>query len=128
MMTLGTRLGTLLALCSLLFALGLRTPHPTSAGRGSSKPIPTSTSGPGGGGGGATPSISFSPTALNFGSQANGTTSAAQTVTATNTGTANLFFNNVAESGSFGLDYTIVDDGCIGLTLTPGQSCQTSVT
>jgi hypothetical protein len=70
----------------------------------------------------------LSPTALNFGSQANGTTSAAQTITATNTGTANLFFNNVAESGSFGLDYTIVNDGCIGLTLTPGQSCQTSVT
>lgn len=75
-----------------------------------------------------TPSISLSPTSLDFGSQANGTTSAAQTITATNTGTANLFFNNVAESGSFNLDYTIVDDGCIGLTLTPGQSCQTSVT
>jgi hypothetical protein len=39
-----------------------------------------------------------------------------------------VFFNNVAESGSFNLDYTIVNDGCIGLTLTPGQSCQTSVT
>jgi len=128
-MTLGTRLGTLLALCSLLFALGLRTPHPTSAGHGSSKPTPTptSTSGPGGGGG-ATPSIALSPTSLNFGSQANGTTSAAQTITATNTGTADLFFNNVTESGSFGLDYTIVNDGCIGLTITPGQSCQTSVT
>lgn len=37
-------------------------------------------------------------------------------------------FSNVAESGSFNLDYTIVNDGCIGLTLTPGQSCQTSVT
>jgi Abnormal spindle-like microcephaly-assoc'd, ASPM-SPD-2-Hydin len=72
--------------------------------------------------------LTLTPTSLNFGSQANGTTSAAQTITATNTGTANLFFNNVAESGSFNLDYTIVNDGCIGLTLTPGQSCQTSVT
>jgi len=72
--------------------------------------------------------LTLSPTSLNFGSQANGTTSAAQTITATNTGTANVFFNNVAESGSFNLDYTIVNDGCIGLTLTPGQSCQTSVT
>ena len=70
----------------------------------------------------------MSPASLNFGLQASGTTSAAQTITATNTGTANVFFNNVAESGSFGLDYTIVNDGCIGLTLTPGQSCQTSVT
>jgi hypothetical protein len=84
--------------------------------------------GGGGGGGSGTPSISLSPASLNFGSQASGTTSAAQTITATNTGTANLFFNNVAESGSFNLDYTIVNDGCIGLTLTPGQSCQTSVT
>lgn len=87
----------------------------------------------GSGGGGSsgtagTPAISLSPASLNFGSQANGTTSAAQTITATNTGTANLFFNNVAESGSFNLDYTIVDDGCVGLTLAPGQSCQTSVT
>jgi hypothetical protein len=80
------------------------------------------------GGGSSAPAISLSPTSLNFGSQANGTTSAAQTITATNTGTANLFFNNVAESGSFNLDYTIVNDGCIGLTLMPGQSCQTSVT
>ena len=77
---------------------------------------------------GASSTITFSPTSLAFGSQASGTTSAAQTITTTNTGTANLFFNNVAESGSFGLDYTIVNDGCIGLTLTPGQSCQTSVT
>lgn len=84
--------------------------------------------GGGGGGGGSAPAISLSPTSLSFGSQANGTTSAAQTITATNTGTANLFFSNVAESGSFNLDYTIVNDGCIGLTLTPGQSCQTSVT
>jgi Abnormal spindle-like microcephaly-assoc'd, ASPM-SPD-2-Hydin len=101
--------------------------------------IPTLALGHGGGGGGGGhtttttttsggASISLSPTSLNFGSQANGTTSAAQTIMATNTGTANLFFNNVAESGSFGLDYTIGNDGCIGLTLPPGQSCQISVT
>jgi hypothetical protein len=91
-------------------------------------PAPAFAHGGGGGGGGSAPAISLSPTSLSFGSQANGTTSAAQTITATNTGTANLFFSNVAESGSFNLDYTIVNDGCIGLTLTPGQSCQTSVT
>ena len=147
-MTLGTRFGTLLALYALLLALGFGAPHAVSAHSGSrtSTPTPTSTSRssptptatpkatatptptPTSGSGGGTAPISFSPTSLNFGSQANGTTSAAQTITATNTGTANVFFNNVAESGSFGLDYTIVNDGCIGLTLTPGQSCQTSVT
>jgi hypothetical protein len=92
--------------------------------------------GSGGGGGGSgggggttgTPAISLTPTSIDFGSEANGTTSAAQTIVTTNIGTANLFFNDVSESGAFGLDYTIVDDGCIGLTLAPGQSCQTSVT
>ena len=107
------RLTAVAAASSVLFILGLGLPAPAFAH---------------GGGGGSAPALSLSPTSLNFGSQANGTTSAAQTITATNTGTANLFFNNVAESGSFGLDYTIVNDGCIGLTLTPGQSCQTSVT
>jgi hypothetical protein len=144
------RLAPVLSICSLLLVLGLGAPHAVSAHSGfrtstptptttpkstptpsatpkataAATPTPTSTSGSGGG----TAPISFSPASLNFGSQANGTTSAAQTITATNTGTANLFFNNVAESGSFGLDYTIVNDGCIGLTLAPGQSCQTSVT
>lgn len=95
------------------------TPTATTQTTATATPNPTSSSGP---------AISLSPASLNFGLQASGTTSAAQTITATNTGTANVFFNNVAESGSFGLDYTIVNDGCIGLTLTPGQSCQTSVT
>jgi hypothetical protein len=107
-------------------AIPRTTPTPTATAKATAIPTPTPTSTSGSGGG--TAPISFSPTSLNFGSQASGTTSAAQTITTTNTGTANLFFNNVAESGSFGLDYTIVNDGCIGLTLTPGQSCQTSVT
>ena len=97
-------------------------PPPTATPSTLPPPTPTATALSG------TSPILFSPTSLNFGSQANGTTSAAQTITTTNTGTATLFFNNVAESGSFNLDYTIVNDGCIGLTLTPGQSCQTSVT
>lgn len=74
-----------------------------------------------------TPAISLSPTSLTFASQNTGTTSAAQTITATNTGTANLFFNGVQEGGD-ALDFTIVDDGCPGLTLAPGQSCATSIT
>ncbi len=107
----GTRRGRLLLLLSLL----VTSVAVVALGAGSAQAA-------------GTPAVSLSPTSLDFGSQANGTTSAAQTITATNTGTANLFFNNVAESGSFNLDYTIVNDGCIGLTLTPGQSCQTSVT
>jgi Abnormal spindle-like microcephaly-assoc'd, ASPM-SPD-2-Hydin/Putative Ig domain len=77
--------------------------------------------------GAGTPALSLSPTSLTFASQATGTTSPAQTITATNTGTASLFFNNVSTSGE-SLDFTIVDDQCIGTTLSPGSSCTISVT
>jgi hypothetical protein len=121
------------ATCQVTVSDGTSSAQATLSGCTPTAPTPTSTSAPAP----STPTatspptsltVAFTPTSLDFGSQVNGTTSAAQTITATNTGTANLFFNNVAESGSFGLDYTIVNDGCIGLTLTPGQSCQTSVT
>jgi len=75
----------------------------------------------------STPALTLSPTSLTFASQATGTTSSAQTITATNTGTASLFFNNVATSGNT-LDFTLVDDQCIGTTLAPGASCTVSVT
>jgi len=74
------------------------------------------------------PAVSLSPTSLTFASQNTGTTSAAQTITATNTGTASLFFNNVAIGGADPLDFTIVDDQCIGTTLAVGASCTVSVT
>jgi hypothetical protein len=73
------------------------------------------------------PAVSFSPSSLTFAAQDTGTTSAPQTITATNTGSASLFFNNVATSGD-SLDFTIVDDNCIGTTLQPGASCTISVT
>src|SRR5262245_34690765 len=84
----------------------------------------------GGGGGSATgsPGLSPSPAALTGAAQDKGTTSTAQTVTATNTGTASLFFNNVAIGGANGLDFTIVDDQCIGTTLAVGATCTISVT
>jgi hypothetical protein len=82
----------------------------------------------GGGGGGGTSTLSFSPNLLNFGSQANGTTSAPQTITATNTGSSSVFFNNVDQTGQFAIDYTIGVDNCIGSTLAPGASCQIQVT
>jgi hypothetical protein len=72
--------------------------------------------------------LTLSPTSLTFGSQDKGTTSAAQMVTATNSGSGSLFFNNVAIGGADGLDFTIVDDQCIGTTLSAGASCTISVT
>src|SRR5689334_16577702 len=74
------------------------------------------------------PALKISPASLSFASENTGTTSAAQTVTATDTGNASLFFNNVAIGGSDPLDFTIVDDQCIGSTLAPGASCTISVT
>lgn len=74
------------------------------------------------------PAVSLSPTSLTFASQSTGTTSAPQTITATNAGTASLFFNNVAIGGADPLDFTIVDNQCIGTTLAVGASCTVSVT
>jgi hypothetical protein len=73
------------------------------------------------------PAVSLSPASLTFPSQDVGTTSAAQTITATNSGDQNLFFNNVATTGNT-LDFTIGTDDCIGTTLAPGASCSISVT
>jgi hypothetical protein len=71
------------------------------------------------------PAVTFTPTSLTFGSQAVGTTSAPQSVTLTNSGTANLFINGVSLSQA-GLDFN-TDEACAGLTLTPGASCTMSV-
>jgi hypothetical protein len=70
------------------------------------------------------PAVTFSPTSLTFGSQAIGTTSAPQSITVTNSGTANVFINSAA---THSLDFTEVDDGCSGLTLAPGTSCSVSI-
>lgn len=97
-------------------------------------PAASGSHGGGGGGGGGVgggtgaPALSLSPSALTFAAQDKGTTSAAQTVTARNTGTAALFFNNVAIGGANPLDFTIGDDGCIGMTLAVGATCTISVT
>jgi hypothetical protein len=73
----------------------------------------------------AAPAVTFTPTSLTFGSQAVGTTSAPQSVTLTNSGTANLFINGVSISQT-GLDYN-TDEACAGLTLAPGANCTMSV-
>src|SRR5512142_1724103 len=74
------------------------------------------------------PAATFTPTSLTYASQAIGTTSPAQSVTVANTGTASLFINGAAIRGGDPLDFTVVDDGCSGLTLTPSGSCVMSIT
>jgi hypothetical protein len=87
------------------------------SGSGTTPPPPSSSA----------PAVTFTPTSLTFGAQAIGTSSAAQSVTVANTGNAPLFINSAATRGANPLDFTEVSDGCSGLTLAAGNSCNVSV-
>jgi hypothetical protein len=78
--------------------------------------------GGGGGGGGGIPSLSASPASLSFGSEAVGTTSAAQSVTITNSGSAAASISSVSASGPFAPTSTC------GTSLAAGGTCTVSVT
>jgi hypothetical protein len=86
----------------------------------------------GGGGGGTTPAppptgtpaVSISPSTVAFGAQELGTTSAAQTITITDTGTAPVFFNGTPQQG---LDFNRTSDDCVGVQIAPGASCAMTV-
>ena len=89
--------------------------------------------GRGSGGGGGTPAppagapaVTLTPASLTFAAQAIGTTSAPQSITVTNSGSASLFINSAAVPNT--LDFTEVNDGCSGLTLAPGASCGVAIT
>src|SRR3954469_25551993 len=69
--------------------------------------------------------VTFSPSSLTFAAQNVGTTSASQTVTATNTSGSSFLVNSAAVHS---LDYTVVDDQCSGLTIANGASCAVSIT
>jgi hypothetical protein len=71
------------------------------------------------------PAVSLSPTSLTFDAQELGTRSAPQFVSVANTGTASLFINSAAVPNT--LDFTVVGDGCSGLTLAVGTSCTMSI-
>jgi hypothetical protein len=75
------------------------------------------------------PTFTLSPGALAFGDQARNTTSAAQTITVSNTGAAPLRINNIrrigANPGQFAHTHTC---GAFPATLAPGASCTVSVT
>ena len=69
------------------------------------------------------PALSLSPTSLNFAAQTPGTTSAPQTVTVTNSGSAPLVIASVAASAGFG-----ASGNCGGATIAPGAGCTVQVT
>jgi hypothetical protein len=75
-----------------------------------------------------TPLASLSPTSLTFASTTAGTTSAAQTVMLTNTGTAPMTVSNIGFSGANPTDYTQTNTCPLSpSTLAPGSSCTVSV-
>jgi len=78
------------------------------------------------GGGKAKPIIAVSPSSLSFGNQAINTTSAARSVSVTNSGTANLRISGVTKTGTGSGSFGYVN-GCPG-TLAPAAVCAISVT
>jgi len=74
---------------------------------------------------GTAPVAVVSPTSLNFGNQKQQTTSAAQTVTLSNTGTAQLTINNIAIGGTNAGDFSRTTT--CGVTLAAGSNCAISV-
>lgn len=69
----------------------------------------------------AAPAVTLSVPSLNFSSQPVGTASAAQTVTLTNSGTANLTISGITESGAF------TETNTCGPSLVPQATCSISV-
>jgi hypothetical protein len=71
---------------------------------------------------------SLSSSTVSFASQPVGTSSGAQTVTVTNTGTGNLAIVTVTLSGPNCKDYAASNDTCTGATLLPNGTCTVGVT
>jgi hypothetical protein len=72
--------------------------------------------------------VSLSGSGLSFGNQTVGSTSAAQTETVTNSGTANLTISAVTMGGTNTSDFAKSADTCTGATVIPNSICTVSVT
>ena len=83
----------------------------------------------GAGGAVPAPAVALSPTSLTFTSQTTGTTSAAQTVTVTNSGTASLTISGLSLAGTNPGDYGQTNNCPLSpSTLAAGATCTASVT
>ncbi|HUI41778.1 MAG TPA: choice-of-anchor D domain-containing protein, partial [Terriglobia bacterium] len=76
---------------------------------------------------GVAPVAHLTPSTLTFASQLVGTTSAAQTLTLSNTGTATLTITGVTLSGTNAADFALASNTC-GASLAAGSSCTIGVT
>jgi Kelch motif/HYDIN/CFA65/VesB-like, Ig-like domain len=81
------------------------------------------------GGGSTSPAVGLSPTSLSFSSQAEGTTSAPQQVTLTNTGTGALTISSIGTTGANAIDFAEASTCPISpATLAAGTNCAVTVT
>jgi len=99
-------------------ASGTRTASLTVADNASGSPQSVSLTGTG-----MAPTVTLSPSSLSFGQQDTGTTSAAQTVTLSNTGSASVNISDMAIS----LPYFVETNTC-GSNLAAGTNCVINVT
>ena len=74
-----------------------------------------------------TPAAGLSATALSFGNQTVGTTSAARPVTINNTGSATLTLGTVSTTGTSAGEFS-PSSNCSGVSLAPGSGCTINVT
>jgi hypothetical protein len=72
--------------------------------------------------------IGFNPASLSYGNQGTGSTSAPQTVTVTNSGTAALHITSVTLTGANAGDFAKSADTCSGQTIAASATCTVSVT
>ena len=76
----------------------------------------------------APPSLSITPSFLNFGEILLGSTSPPQTVTVMNIGSASVAVGTATFSGANSVDFSISNDACSGKSIAAGQSCTLSIT
>ncbi len=75
----------------------------------------------------AVPALSLSATSMAFGSRPIGMSTPGKSVTITSTGNVPLVVSSLSIGGANPGDFTIVSDGCSGVSLNPGASCTASV-
>jgi hypothetical protein len=73
------------------------------------------------------PAITLTPTHVDFGTQAIGSTTAAKTITIANSGTAALHVRAVSLSGSESGAFSLTAGTCTGATIAPGATCTAQV-
>ncbi len=106
-------------------AAGSRTANVSITDNATGSPQTVSLTGTGASGNG-TPAVTLSPTSLTFASQTVNTTSAAQSITLTNSGTATLSITSIAITGTNSGDFA--ETNTCGSSVNANATCTVSVT